>query len=226
MTSSITTCVSFVQPHFIEALGEDGLSAHEIAMALGVDVEHVHEKLKRGKWKSVTSWNDCLTLYTIQQEIQEVTGHTYKRETESYALKTKAAKAFVARWENNLGDSYLDFLLECEKVAIEAMPRLIAENNALKSSLSRATKPLQLKASKKGFLLVPEFLPNLFGQIELILRWKKKTEISEKELALAKEKKIAESLAGLANALTDVRQKLAALELRDKQREFDSTSAE
>ena len=213
--------VSFIKPHFIDILGEDGLTAYEIAQSLDIEVKHVHEKLKRSAWKSATSWNDCIVAYTIEQEIQEVTGHTYKRGVETYALSIRAAKAFIARWENNLGDGYLDFLFDCEQAATEILPKIIAENEALKSSLARATKPLQIKASKKGCLLVPEFMPNIFGQLELIFKWKKKTDISEKEQQLAREKKITESLLGLTTALKDVQDKLAAHELKEKQEAYE-----
>ena len=207
--------VSFIQPHFIDILGEDGLTAGEIAQSLDIPREHVVQKLNRG-WsakasKAVKSFNITIAM---KNNINGL-------DVEEFHLNTRAAKAFVAQYQNDMGFKYLDFLFDCEQAATEILPKIIAENEALKSSLARATKPLQIKASKKGCLLVPEFIPNIFGQLELIFKWKKKTDISEKEQQLAREKKITESLLGLTTALKDVQDKLAAHELKEKQEAYE-----
>jgi hypothetical protein len=40
------TTTNFVQPHFIEELGEDGLWDDEIALSLGASPHHLRKKLR------------------------------------------------------------------------------------------------------------------------------------------------------------------------------------
>ena len=64
-------CISeqFIEPKFIPELGEDGLTAEEIAISLQVPLNAIHKKLSRGKWLSgeIKDWR--ITTYVFQQEI-------------------------------------------------------------------------------------------------------------------------------------------------------------
>lgn len=149
-------CISeqFIEPKFIPELGEDGLTAEEIAISLQVPLNAIHKKLSRGKWLSgeIKDWR--ITTYVFQQEIQEVAGHVYKKETKSFLLNVRAAKAFVARYASKIGDAYLNFLFDCE-AAIFAKAKK-AFDHKLKF------------ASRKNTIAVPVYATNLFGETEVV----------------------------------------------------------
>lgn len=155
--SNITVSNSFVKPHFIEELGEEGLYAHEIAKALGGELKRVHEKLKRGKWHSgvVQEWR--VVVYTSSNDSNGL-------PIESYALNTAAAKAFVARWESNIGDAYLNFLFHCEAEIPQLKERvkwLEGDVAALAANQKRVPNPTGKKRPKR--IKVPYFHVSVMG---------------------------------------------------------------
>lgn len=117
MTKALSSKVSFIKPTYFEALGEDGLTAKDIADSLGVGLRAVHQKIKR-------QWND-----EKDQDFRVITNvianDSNSLPVESYIFTTMAAKAFVARWRSDVGDSYLKFLLQCEKAVLNELPILL-----------------------------------------------------------------------------------------------------
>lgn len=127
MDTSMTLKSQFVQPHHIQELGEEGLTAHEIAKSLGVPAKHVLEKLRRGDWVSHNLPIFKQAVYTAKNE--------NNRLVKTFALNKAAAKLFVARWVGTIGDSYSAFLFECELVATQLLPEVVKQ-------LERTTKEL------------------------------------------------------------------------------------
>jgi len=124
----------FVKPYFIAELGTEGLMSSDIAMALGVEHRSVLEKLRRKSWAKSAKWR-CIVL-TIHNSFNN-------RSYEAFAFDKRAAKAFVARWGNETGDSYLDFLFDCEEFIEEGIPKLQAQLDLLRKEIEA------LKAPKK-----------------------------------------------------------------------------
>jgi len=104
---------SFVTPHFIEELGCEGLTLHEVARSLGIEFKHAKECLEK-------NLEDYTAVeVSTQQAIQEVTGHSYARTIKSYVLSTEDAKFFVSGYNNEIGKSYRKFLIQCEKALLQ-----------------------------------------------------------------------------------------------------------
>lgn len=144
----------FAQPAFIQELGEEGLTATQIAQSLCVDLKHVHEKLKRNNWKSkgMNEWRTV--VFTTHQSYEDVTGRIVTKKITTYLLNTNAAKAFVARYANEIGDAYLQFLFDCEAAAFLQA----------KKSMERKQK----FAHKKHIIRKPVYEENLFGEMQIV----------------------------------------------------------
>jgi hypothetical protein len=99
---------TFCAPHYIEQLGCDGLTAEEIATSLGTRVSDVRRKLRDFP-------NE--TLKSLKYEIsylKNINGVEYA----DFMLSTAAAKFFVARYDNEIGDGYLEYLIRLD-MAVE-----------------------------------------------------------------------------------------------------------
>jgi len=103
---NIVVSSQFVKPYFIEELGCEGVSLHDIAKSLGVEFKHVKEKFCR-----MLSDNRVKSLFASYTAYNE-----NNRLVESYCLATETAKFFVAKWDSEIGDAYCRYLIECEKV--------------------------------------------------------------------------------------------------------------
>ncbi len=138
---------SFIQPKFIPELGEDGLTAEEIAISLKAPLSEVHRKISRGKWKSedVQDWR--VMAYNISNDSNGL-------PVTSFLLNVRAAKAFVARYVSKIGDAYLNFLFDCEAAVFAKAKK--AFDHKLKF------------ASRKNTIAVPVYATNLFGETEVV----------------------------------------------------------
>ena len=99
----------FIEPHAQESLGgELGLTLHEIAESLQINYYDVAKKLKKmikdnrikGE-KEISFANDSNGLPVL-----------------SYVLPITEAKFFVAKYDNDIGDAYTRFLIQCESVLL------------------------------------------------------------------------------------------------------------
>lgn len=122
---------NFIAPHYIEELGEEGLTLHEIAQSLGIQFKHAKEALE----KNLSDYN--AVEISTQQEIQEVTGFTYARKVNSYALTTEDAKFFVAGYNNAIGKAYRRYLIQCEK-AVHRLAQQVREMTPYEKGLNAA----------------------------------------------------------------------------------------
>lgn len=110
--TEVTT--SFVAPYALESNPDVvGVSLHDIAKSLGArfnDVKVRFLSLKtEGEFGSETA-------ITVQQEIQEVTGHGYTREVDSFFLPLDDARFFVTQYQNQVGRAYCRFLIQRENI--------------------------------------------------------------------------------------------------------------
>lgn len=134
---------SFVKPHYIEELGEEGLTAAEIAKAMGVEVDNVRQKLNRG-WAERTKRRNSFILSNVM--MKNING----LEFYEWVLNTKAAKKFVGQYQSDAGDAYFEFLLECEDVAVKLYPQVVRELKASRQEEYNLRQRLkELPAAKK-----------------------------------------------------------------------------
>ena len=106
-----------MKPYPQEALGgEFGLTSQDIANALGAR----HDNVKR-HMKAISALDKTFTL----------TGWKVSfgggRPGEIFIVPVSESKMVVAKYANEVGTGYLRFLIECEKVATELTPQLIAK---------------------------------------------------------------------------------------------------
>jgi hypothetical protein len=212
MDQQISTVTTFKTPYFIEALGEDGLTAKDIAESLDVNVKHVRQKLKRGwleKSKCVESFKSSL------EDKNNING----LDTEEIFLNTAASKAFVAQYQSEKGFKYLAFLLNCEV----AVPELVAQIKSLQEKLElHEAQSIQdnkklLKEFKKGMILAPVYEKAALHDV-LELRWelRHKDTMNEIDLLKAKIRHSQKVQAGMAKKILELQQRLDQAELGNK----------
>jgi len=97
---------TFVSPTKQVALnGELGLSAGDVAKSLGARSTNVRKKLK--------SMIPRMKKLGFGQA--EISAHTSKNiKYQEHILSVEAARFFVGKYENEIGDAYLAYLLKCE----------------------------------------------------------------------------------------------------------------
>jgi phage anti-repressor protein len=120
MNTEVSVRSSFVAPHFIPELGEEGLTLHEVAQSLEIEFKEAKRVLEK-------NINDYSTV-----EISTVVnrGFAGQQEVTSYALNTEDAKFFVAGYNNGVGKSYRRFLIQCEKAVMQIAQRTIQSPHA------------------------------------------------------------------------------------------------
>ena len=209
---SLVNCETFVKPYHIDVLEEEGLCAIDIANSLDVDLKRVHEKLQRGKWQSgfVQSWREvAYTSSNISNNIP----------IETFALNTRAAKAFVARWGSPMGDSYLDFLFDCEHVALKKIPALRSELETKDKIITRLTQerdsamlalpaPARKRRSDAGVILTYAFVPGIIpGDLVLQPIYKNRDEATEFDMDMHRFKHCAIKGPWLLRTASDILKK-------------------
>jgi len=103
----------FVKPYFIEELGCDGLTCADIAKSLGIAACDVRKKLvTRGFIERIDKQGYKAKTFVLANKTNGV-------EFNEYALDVDAAKFFVAKYDNDMGDAYQAFLISLEKQVTE-----------------------------------------------------------------------------------------------------------
>lgn len=126
-------------PRPLEQLGgNEGLLLSDIAEAIGAKHAELRQKMER----SFVAVCNHLKLQTVAF----ATHHPRSgRPFQTYAMDTAAAKAFLAKWDSPKGWDYLGYLLKCETVVEQKVPKLLdalkSENERLAGLLAQATKP-------------------------------------------------------------------------------------
>jgi phage anti-repressor protein len=101
---------TFVTPHYLQELGEEGLTLHEVAASLGIEFKEAKRALEKN-----------ISDYTAVEFATSVASGPIRGNVEvtSYALSTDDAKFFVASYRNEVGKAYLRFLIQCEKALMQ-----------------------------------------------------------------------------------------------------------
>lgn len=186
----------FVKPYPQDVLGgEDGLTSFDIARSLGISVAKVNEKINTEAFKKLCK-NNGYDLIAIA-----IKSGKRGRPGINWVLGSRASKACVSTMDNLKGNRYLDFLFDCEDVALKVLPTLLIELKALKEKVQiwEHREQRRLAKSRKGQILVPRYIEDMFGHIIL-----SHMETSNKELASklenleAKQIHIAKVIEGLS----------------------------
>lgn len=153
----------FIEPHFISEVGMIGLTCHDISIALGVPIKNLNTKIRRDEWTKNKDWKPI--LYTVNNNVKLATYGAMKSDTR-YFFSIQGAKAFVAKYNNNVGDSYLKFLFDCEEAALNKIPQL---QNIISQLLNK--KKVERKS---GFVVTTKMIirKGLFEPIAEIIKEK------------------------------------------------------
>ena len=152
-----------IKPYFIETLGCERLSSHDIAKSLKIDPFVVHQKIKRPAFQDLLKDNGYRNITAVIKRI------TQGRPEKLCYLETRAAKAFVATYNSKEGHRYLDFLFDCEQVIQEELPKLLEQNKFYKSRITQLEALRSQKAlPNRSTMLTPVFKEDLFGQMQLL----------------------------------------------------------
>lgn len=160
-----------------------GLTSVDIAQALDMPLYQLNEKIRRPEFKAMCEANNWEYIATA------IKSKSRGRPTKIFIMETNIAKALVATSASQKGWGYLKFLLDCEKVAMELMPKLINENELLKIRLKAAESKeyKRLPGPKTDAIPHPvAYAEDLFGEEQVIeVRWVKKKDLTDLELARA-----------------------------------------
>lgn len=134
MTSELTQS-AFVRPYYIPELGDEGLTANDIAKSLGTDGKNIRKKLmSRDFMARIEAQGFKVAIGTLNN----INGVAY----EEAMLDTAAAKFFVGKYDSELGDSYLAFLIRLERSVNEL--DVLTRNDPLLQQIA-ATQQLRLR---------------------------------------------------------------------------------
>jgi len=208
-----TRVANYKMPYPQELLGQKyGLTSRDISLALDIEHKNILQKIARPEFKAMCEYNGW--------NLAAAAAKTNERGRPGiiFAMETNIAKALVATTSKKEGWGYLKFLLDCEKIATELTPKLIAQNEALKqeNAFLKAQKgPLKLPSNRKDAIPAPvSYAEDIFGDMQVMeIRWVKKTDLSELELARAIKK---HCLAVGAGAIERARKLDHTTDLKDK----------
>lgn len=105
--------MTFIKPYHIDVLDAPGLTATDIAKSLEVRPPDVRRKLEhRNFLDRLKSQGLFATTFATANEVNSL-------PFTEFALTTAAAKFFVAKYDSEIGDQYLTFLLALESEVLE-----------------------------------------------------------------------------------------------------------
>jgi len=170
----------FVAPRFIEELGCEGLTLHEVAKSLEIQFCHAKENLM----KNIKHYSGIEVSIPSSNPVNPI--------TKSYVLSTDDAKLFVSSYQNDIGFAYRKFLIQCEKALLTPkpikLPTPVEFAKLLLASAEREehlTQALQTSQSKNSLLTreVKKLRLNLQGKNEFmsISQWKAALRIKSKK---------------------------------------------
>jgi hypothetical protein len=129
----------FCPPQYIEQLGCDGLTTEEIATSLGTEGKKVRQKLGS---REFTDTLRQLGLRVVSVTLKNINGVEY----EEHFLDTAAAKFFVARYENEMGNAYLAYLVRLdmavEKKLLMAETKVLLLESKVKADAKEGLEPV------------------------------------------------------------------------------------
>jgi Phage regulatory protein Rha (Phage_pRha) len=145
--------MSFIQPYSIQQLGDElGLTSEDVAKALGTNHRNVIE--------SIQTISSIIPGFAVKTALLK---NEKGRPTKLFLLTTDEAKLVTARYGNDLGLGYLKFLIECEKVATELMPKMAARIRELEEEIGFLRSRKQALPEGKGpsKVLIRELVSNV-----------------------------------------------------------------
>lgn len=161
MSTGALVQVNFVAPtERVELNGKLGVTAADVAASIGMDIKHVHEKLRRRK--DGQSLYDRMRAKGLEVAIATVTNPgTYGDDIyETYVMDVEAAKFLVAKTNTDIAEDYILYLIRFETNARKAMTQITSQLDALQAFIDQHrvtnTKISLLESATKELTKVAE----------------------------------------------------------------------
>jgi hypothetical protein len=229
-SQAVSTEIEFIKPHYIEALGEEGLTAKEIAISLKVRSNNVRRRIER------TFIEHCKLSHSWRVAQFCAANDSNDLPISEYAMNTDAAKAFIATYRNEIGVAYLEYLFNCERFAQNA-PVILSKMKALEDkckslldevALMREEKQKRIiKRLKSGqsTILAPVEYVGIFGQIERKYVRQAIADLDKVPLKEAIVKHCLGILTGVTKKLTSEMKELEDARLERDQKRYDAVKS-
>jgi hypothetical protein len=188
---SIVAGEAYIKPYPQPALdGELGLTAKDIAKSLGVKAENVRKKIRKANYAKIPEFL-VIPVGMINEN---------NRLYDEYIFSVMGAKAFVARWPNHMGDAYFKYLLDCERIAEQQVPRMQAliealTNKFLKPRKSKSYVIVQNIKEKRDIFGMPHF--------EIVTIRKERDDMTQEEIEQWSFAHAVKTQAGLSAKIND-----------------------
>lgn len=157
--------INFIEPKPQKELnGEIGLTANDISIALQIPMKRVNKKLSINH-----KFFEMCKLLNFKM-VPCVTINDNNRLDKSWVFDLNAAKAFVAKYDNETGWRYLQFLLQCENILLKDIPKLKSELEAAKNLIERLSKKriIRKKSEKYFRITIIDKTTDIFGEPVLL----------------------------------------------------------
>lgn len=156
---------SFIEPYPQPLLGGRlGLTSEDVARSLRVNSKVIRLKLRRSSF--ISDWKKQ-NFVVVSIETETIPS--------SYVFDVNAAKAFVGTYNNDIGRSYFSFLLNCERVVLEEIPKLIEENRQIRELAAQHIRPRRVTSNGVKMISkpVPHKEKDIFGNERLFIKWER-----------------------------------------------------
>lgn len=151
----------FVKPYPQKALNNTlGLTSKDIASVIGVTHRHLLQDLRQRQYvKRLEDAGFLLAEISINSKGRG-------RKGKMFVLDSDASKAVVAQSRTDSGVGYLRYLIECERLWENDVPRLLREVEDLRRKVQALERPRQIRSNPKHWQIVIGYreLKTLFGE--------------------------------------------------------------
>lgn len=150
---------SYVKPYPQEALGGRlGLTSRDIASSLGIKLKAVNQALDKRGYADTLRRAGCELVTFVTKSVGP------GRHGHIWILDSNAAKIFAAQTRSDIGVGYVMWLLECEHVRENVVPRLVAEVESLRSDVRALTAPKAKRLPGQGIV---EFIKKVITERDM-----------------------------------------------------------
>ena len=132
---------NFIQPYPQPALNNElGLTSEELAQALQVRHDNIRTKISKINQEE---WKQNGFIFT--KDLVNINDKSIGRPKKVFAFNIAAAKFFIAKYDNDIGRGYFRYLLQCENLVENELPKAMKKLEERFSELGRENELLRKK---------------------------------------------------------------------------------
>ena len=142
-----------------ELNGKEGLTSIEIALSLNAEHKHVRDNIR-----SLMERDAEFKLSVVRDNSGYDTGKRGPKQI-VYVMPTEEAQLVVAKYDNDIGRSFLRHLLRFHSMGRELIPKMVDEIAHLRQRLAETVQPKRRRlADGRKMVLVPVYTLNLWNE--------------------------------------------------------------